>query len=90
MSQYIYPAGIKATPIPSPLSGIFDTLKDIGGKVVDFYGAGQQAQGANAVLQQQNQALQAQQSGGGISTTTLLILGAVGIGAVLLLKKKKA
>lgn len=83
------PFGKRGAPHQTSLSGVLDTIKDIGGGIVNFYGAGQQAQGANAVLTAQQQAMLAQQSGG-ISMTTVAIIGALGIGAIFLLKKKKA
>jgi hypothetical protein len=75
-------------------SGLGDTWDDITGAaaaVVTGFGKEQQAVGAQAQAAQQNQILAnalAAQSGG-ISTTTLMLVGAAGLAAYMLMKKKK-
>lgn len=80
------------------VDGTWDDIKQgVKGAVssaVSFYGSAQQAQGAAAALQQQNAqmtaALAAQQRppSSGIDTKTIALLGAAGLGLVLILRKK--
>lgn len=79
----------------SGLGGILDdawsAIKGGASSALDFYGNTEKQAGANAVLAAQNQALAAQaaaQQQSGISTSTLLLLGGVGLGAFLLLRRK--
>jgi hypothetical protein len=80
----------------SGMGGFLDDLisgaKSAAGSALDFYGKTEQQAGANAALSAQNTqltaALAAQQNAGGISTTTLMLIGGVGLAAVLLLRKK--
>ncbi len=85
---YVNQTTLIARPIRSGMGGVLDSIESLGSKVLNFYGQGQQAQGAANVLTAQNQALAAQQAGP--SMTTILLFGALGIGAVMLLKKKKS
>lgn len=68
----------------------WDAISDAAGGVLKFYGSAQQAQGAAAASQQTNRdlvaALAAQQNAG---MTTLLIVGAVGVGAYLLIRSRQ-
>jgi hypothetical protein len=75
----------------SGVGDIWDTITGAAGSVLKFYGTEQQAQGAAAASQQANRDLQAALlARQGISTSTLLIGGAaVGIVALILLRKKK-
>lgn len=74
----------------SGLDGVLDTLEEALGAGIKYYGDQQRAAGAAAAQQQQNRdltaALMARQ---GIGTDTLLIFGALGVGAFLLLRKRK-
>lgn len=80
-------AGIGA--LESELGGLLDSLKSIGKSIVGTYGEGKAAQGAAAALaaQQQGAVVAAQDTGP--SMTTIAVIGVVGLGAVLLLRKKK-
>lgn len=76
----------------SGYSGVGDVWDDIlggAGQVLKFYGSAQQAQGAATAAQQTNRdlaaALAAHQ---GPDMTTLLIIGAAGLGAFLLLRNR--
>jgi hypothetical protein len=75
----------------SGVGDIWDTITGAAGSVLKFYGTEQQAQGAAAASQQANRDLQAALlARQGISTSTLLIGGAaVGIVALILLRRKK-
>jgi hypothetical protein len=75
----------------SGVGDFWDTITDAAGSVLKIYGTEQQAQGAAAASQQANRDLQAALlARQGISTSTLLIGGAaVGIVALILLRKKK-
>lgn len=75
----------------SGVGDIWDTITGAAGSVLKFYGTEQQAQGAAAASQQANRDLQAALlARQGISTSTLLIGGAaVGLVALILLRKKK-
>lgn len=86
---YIGKNTLIARPMSTPLSGAWDVLESIGKGALNVFQSGEQAKGAAAVLQAQQAAQQAQMQDSGISTGTLLMIGALGIGAVLLLKKKK-
>ena len=71
-------------------SGYGDILDDIiggAGKVLQVYGAQQQAQGAAAQSQRDLQAALAAQQGP--STGTILLLGGAALAAVLLLSKRR-
>lgn len=89
-------AYIKNTLISRPgysgVGGWTDTVGDILKGAVSAFGAQQRAAGGQEALQQalaQQQAAQA--SSGGIDTTTLVVgVGAVGLVAYLLLRKKKS
>jgi hypothetical protein len=72
------------------MSGFGDTLKSIGGGLFGIVAAGEQAKGAQAAMLQQQQMMAMQNQGifGG-SMGMLLLLGGVGLGAFLLLRKKK-
>ncbi len=70
------------------LSGLWDVLETVGKGGLDIFKSGEQAKGAAAVLTAQQQAAAAQ-AGGGISTGTILLIGGVGLAAVLILTKKK-
>jgi hypothetical protein len=67
-----------------------DTVKDIFGGALNFYGAQQKAQGA--AQQAQSDLAVATRGGGGLglSLETLVLLGGVGTAAYFLLRKKKA
>lgn len=80
---------------PMPVGGVFEDIKSgVKGAVssaLSFYGQSQQAAGAAAALQAQNQQMAEQlanRSSPGINTTTLAIGGAAVLGLVLLLRKK--
>jgi hypothetical protein len=68
----------------------WDSFTDAVGSGLKFYGQQQQQAGAAAAQQQQNKdltaALLARQ--GGIGTETLLLVGGVGLAALLLLRKR--
>lgn len=67
-----------------------DTVGDILKGAVSVIGAQQRAAGGQEALQQALAAQQAQQSSSGIDTTTVVLgVGAVGLVAYLLLRKKK-
>ncbi len=70
----------------SGVGDIWDTITGAAGGVLKIYGANQQAQGAAAATNADLQAALAAQQGPGIGT--ILVLGAVGLGAFLLLRKK--
>src|SRR5262245_16656657 len=74
------------------LGDVWDTIKGGAGSVLDFFGSGLKAQGAQealaAQLQAQNAALAAKQSSG-ISTTTLLVGGAVLAGVLVFALRRK-
>lgn len=78
---------------PQSMSGTLDDIwsaaKGAVGSVVDFYGNTQKTAGEAAALQAQNAQLTAALAGqkGGIDTTTLLMIGGIGLAAVLLLRK---
>lgn len=75
------------------LSGWTDTVGNIGKSIFGVVAAGEQAKGASAALQAQavaNQAMAAQPTIMGFQPMTLLLLGGVGFGAYMLLKKKKS
>lgn len=74
---------------PMGLSGFWDVLEKVGKAGINVFQSGEQAKGAAAVLQAQQAAQTAQLQQNGISTGTILIIGAAGLAAVLLLKKKK-
>lgn len=76
----------------SGVGDVWDSITGAAGSVLKFYGSEQAAQGAAAATAQANRDLTAALSARqGISTETLLIGGAaVGIVALLLLRKKKA
>lgn len=68
---------------------IWDTAGDILGGALKFYGTAEQAQGAAAATAQTNRDLAAALAANqGIGTGTMILLGAAGIGAYLLLRKK--
>ena len=67
---------------------VWDTITGTAGSVVRFWEQQQQAAGAAAQSQRDLQAALAAQSG--IGTGTIMILGAAGIAAFLLLRKKPA
>jgi len=74
----------------SGLGDVWDDITGAAGAVVTGFGKEQQAVGAQAQAAQQNQILaNALASQGGISTTTLVLLGAAGFAAYMLMKKKK-
>ncbi len=80
------------TPAKSGLSGWSDTLASVGKSVIGVFSAGEQAKGAAAALQAQataNAAMANQSTILGFQPMTLVLLGGVGVGAYLLLKKKK-
>lgn len=87
---FCYPSRSRSSP---SLSGWTSTAADIGKGLFGVFTSGEQAKGAAAALQAQQQAnVMAAGGGGGImgfSPMTLLLLGGVGIGAYMLLKKKK-
>ena len=78
-------------PKKTGLSGWTDTLKSVGGSVFNVFSAGEQAKGAAAAMQAQAAANASMTGGGGlgIQPMTILLLGGVGLGAFLLLRKKK-
>ena len=71
----------------SGIGGFWDTVEDIGSGVLDVYNAGQRAAGASQANKDLAAALAAQR--GGISTGTILLIGAFGLGAILLLTRNK-
>lgn len=73
----------------SALGGLWDDLKDIAKGAVDMYGQSKANEGAAQAMQQQQTAAMPIQTSGGIDTTQLLMFGAIGIGIVYMLKKKK-
>jgi hypothetical protein len=81
--------------ITEELGDVWDTIKGGAGSVLDFFGSGLKAQGAQEALAAQNQQLAAQLAakggggGGGISTTTLLIGGVVVAGVLVLALRRK-
>lgn len=65
------------------------SVKDFFGNLFSSYNASQQAQGAaNQAAADTQRAVVAQ--GGGITATDLLLLGGVGVAAVMILKKKRS
>ena len=69
----------------------WDSISDVAGGVLKFYGSAQQAQGAAAATAQTNRDLAAALAANqGISTSTILLLGVAGLGAVLLLRKRSS
>jgi len=70
------------------LSGLFDDIKDVVTGAVDFYGNAKKNEGAAQSMQQQQTAAIPVSSG--IEPSTLLLLGGLGIGAIILLKRKKS
>lgn len=72
------------------LDGLWDDIKGVATGAVDFYGKAKSDAGAAAALQQQQTAAVAVPVSSGMSTTTMLMLGAAGIGAIYLLKRKKS
>jgi hypothetical protein len=74
----------------SALGGILDDLKDIIKGSVDLYGQSKANEGAAQALQQQQAAAQMPvQMSSGIDTTQLLMYGAIGVGIIYLIKRKK-
>lgn len=80
---------VKNTLIMKPvgLAGLWDDIKDVAKGAVDIYGTSKKNEGAAGALQTQTSTVP--MMSGGIDTTTLLMIGALGIGAIVLLKKKK-
>ncbi len=76
-------------PKKTGLSGWSDTAKSIGSSIFSVFSAGEQAKGAAAAMQAQAAANAGMMGGGGIQPMTILLLGGVGLGAFLLLRKKK-
>jgi len=75
---------------PAGLSGILDDLKSLGAKTFEAFGAAKQAQGAAQALSAQTaQPLVMQPASSGPSPVMIAVVAGVGIGAVLLLKKRK-
>lgn len=73
------------------LSGWSDAVKSIGSGVFDIFASAEQAKGAaNALQQQQQFAMMQQGTILGFQPSTLLLLGGLGVGAYLLLRKKKS
>lgn len=73
----------------SGMGDIWDSITGAAGSVLKFYGSQQQAQGAAAAAAQTNKDLAAALAAkSGMDTTTLLLIGGLGLGAVLLLRKK--
>lgn len=77
--------------LESELGDIWDSLKDIASSVVKGYGDARATQGAADALAQQQQAAAAAASmaHSGPDLTTIAVVGAIGIGALLILKKRK-
>jgi hypothetical protein len=74
------------------LSGIWDDISSFGKSVLTSYGDAKKAEGAATVLSTPNGAVipgVTPVPDSGPSMGTIVVLGAVGIGAVLLLKKRK-
>ncbi len=71
----------------SGVGDFWDSLEDVGSGILKVYNAGQQASGAAQANKDLAAALAAQH--GGISTGTILLLGAFGLGAILLITRKK-
>lgn len=78
-----------ARPAYSGLSGVWDSIKDNLGKAVDYYGQAEQAKGAAAALSTQQQAAFYASQNSGPSMGTIVLLGAAGVGLLLILKHKK-
>lgn len=76
-----------ARPGYSGFGDFWDTIGDVAGNVLKVYNAGQQASGAAQANKDLAAALAAQH--GGISTGTILLVGGVGLAAVLLLTRRK-
>jgi len=71
----------------SGVGDVWDTITGAAGSVLNFWGSQQQAAGAAAQSQRDLQAAMLGQQG--IGTGTILLLGAAGVGAYLLFRKKK-
>ncbi len=71
----------------SGVGDFWDSLEDVGSGILKVYNAGQQASGAAQANKDLAAALAAQH--GGISTGTILLIGAFGLGAILLITRKK-
>lgn len=76
-----------------PLSGFWDTVKQIGSSTWGVVSSAEQAKGAQTALQAQLAQQQIAAGGGGtilgFQPMTLFLLGGVGVGAYFLLRKKK-
>lgn len=70
----------------SGVGDVWDTISGAAGSVVKFWGQQEQAAGAAAQSQRDLQAALAAQSGP--SMTTILLLGAAGVAAFMLLRKR--
>lgn len=68
------------------ISDIFDGIKDVAKGALNFYGQAQRDAGAAAAAQAQQPVIA---PSSGIDTGTILLIGGLGIGAILLLKRKK-
>lgn len=73
---------------PVGLAGLWDDLKGIASGALNIYGQ-QKANEAIANQQVATQPVPVMPTSSGISTGTILTIGAVGIGAILLLRKRK-
>lgn len=67
------------------MGGMYDDLKKVFGSAVDTWTKAQQTEAYRSLL---NQMIKAQ-SGSGLDYKTILIIGGVGLAAVLLLTRKK-
>ena len=80
-----------SSPVPSNLSGFWDTAKDIASAGFSAFTSGEQAKGAaNALALQQQAALSQQGTILGMQPMTLLLLGGLGVGVYMLVKRKKS
>ena len=81
--------GYAGTEVMEAMGDWWDSIENVAGGVLKFYGTAEQAQGAAQATAQTNRDLAAALAANqGMSTSTLLLLGAAGLAAVLILKRK--
>jgi hypothetical protein len=88
---------IISRPVESPFAGVSEALgvdwSNVGSGVLDFFGQGIKAQGAQealaAQLAAQNAAQAAKSGGGGGISTTMLLVGGVALAGVLVFAMRR-